>query len=168
MIAEVEAAFEDSISWLREHYSDYVFQLERDIVWTFQQRLVTHCKQKKLPTRVYNDFPILPGTRRSLSADIALVADEKVLLAVEFKYEPDHSRSDVLKHNLPVVFWGKDGVGKDVERINQIVQAKAALVAHSIFIDEGGAFKHRPPHPNSTWEQWADGVWVLRSSARSE
>src|SRR6266700_1948153 len=74
-------------------------------------------KEQGLPFRVFHDYPILPGKRRSLCVDLAILnTDSLVEVAVEFKYEPSHNRSDIWPTKLKpsVVFWGDDGVGKDV------------------------------------------------------
>ncbi|MFC1596486.1 hypothetical protein ACFL5Q_00870 [Planctomycetota bacterium] len=170
MTSLAEELFDAAVEWLKKHYRDYTFYLERDLVWTLQCRLRDDIGNHRAPLQVFNDYPILAGKRRSLSADLALVSTGEqtrgqVELAAEFKYEPAHNRLDVLPSKLPVVFWGNDGVGKDVERIQTIVREKRALVAHALFVDEGGAFRHRQPHPQSHWESWGGGIWVLRSRA---
>ena len=79
-----------------------------------------------------------------------------VEVAAEFKYEPSHNRSDIwpTKFGPTVVFWGNDGVGKDIERIKEFVTREKTKVAYSVFIDENGFFSHKPPHPDSQWIHW--------------
>ena len=68
------------------------------------------------------------------------------------------------KLNPSVVFWTGDGsVAKDVERTREYVEQGKANAAYSVFIDEGGAFSHRNPHPGSEWRDWGQGRWVLWS-----
>ncbi|HCS53140.1 hypothetical protein [uncultured Rubinisphaera sp.] len=161
--------FLDALAWFVESYDDFTFYTERDLVWTIQSRISKTLTQLDTPLRVFNDYPILRANRRSLCVDIAIMAPDsnRIELAAEFKYEPDHSRTDIPKTKFPVVFWGKDGVAKDIERAQQFVNEKQTLICYTIFVDEGGAFRHRDPHPNSTWESWGDGRWALRSCAAS-
>lgn len=158
---EATELFERAIGWLQENYANFQFFVERDIVWTIQTYLIRQIKEQDLPYKVFNDFPILPGNRRSLSADLAILASNKndlVEVAVEFKYEPSHERSDVdiwhTKLTPSVVFWGSDGVAKDVERVQEFVAKGKARVAFAVFIDEDGYFSHRPPHLGSKWIHW--------------
>ncbi len=157
--------FEQTLEWFRMHYSDYHFFVERDLVWTLQTHLKKLVEATRAPYLVFNDYPILPGTRRSLSADLVLVDQHTNLIevAAEFKYEPSHRREDVLASKLPVVFWGDDGVGKDVKRVQEFVELRKVHTAYTVFVDEGGAFYHRQPHPGSRWISWENGVWVLYS-----
>ena len=103
---------------------------------------------------MFNDYPLLPGPRRARSADLVILdATRVVLVAAEFKYEPSHHRAEfaALPGKLPVVFWGTDGVAKDVIRIQEFVETGVAHAAFAIFIDEGRRFRHRPPHPGTAW-----------------
>lgn len=155
----------EATRWLENCYERYTFFVERDIVWTIQGYLVDCIDARRLPYRVFNDYPMIPGSRRSLSADLAIVsvATGDVLAAAEFKYEPSHSRSDILKTKFPVVFWGKDGVQKDIKRIQQFVAEGRTEFACAIFIDEGGAFRHREPHPGSEWQPFGKCGSILYS-----
>jgi len=130
--------FEEALEWLRRNYVRFRFFAERDIVWTVQVRLIEAIEQEQLPFRVFNEYVMLAGKRRRLSDLAILGQDSLVELAAEFKYEPAHSRDDIQTQKLPVVFWGRDGVGKDVERIQEFVKTSGAKVAYAVFIDEGG------------------------------
>jgi len=166
MIKEATELFESAMAWLRENYASLRFFVERDIVWTVQTHITKLIEEQSLPYRVFNEYPILPGKRRSLCTDLAILnCHDPVEVAVEFKYEPSHKRSgiDIWPTKFPIVFWGDDGVGKDVKRIQEFVAKGKASVAYSVFIDEGGHFCHRVPHPGSEWINWGAGVWVLRS-----
>jgi hypothetical protein len=154
-MSEASRLFEESMEWLRQNYPGFRFFVERDVVWTLQLRLSELAKARALPFRVFNDYPILPGNRRSLCADIAILnRQDKVEVAVEFKYEPCHKRTDIWPTKFPVVFWNDDGVGKDVKRVHEFVEKGAVRVAYAVFIDEGGAFRSRTPHPGSRWVDW--------------
>lgn len=144
--------FERTFSWLQEHYTEFRFFTERDVVWTVQNHLIDLIRMTGIQSRVYNDYPMLPGQR----ADIAIVENGMVDVAVEFKYEPSHLRGgvDILPSKFPVVFWDRDDVGKDVDRIREFVRQGKARVGYSVFIDEGGYFRYRPPHPGSHWLDW--------------
>jgi hypothetical protein len=131
------------------------------VVWTVQTRLIKVIADNELPYRVFNDYPMLPGKRRSLSADLAILnQDNLVEVAVEFKYEPSHGRQDILRAKFPVVVWGKEGVRKDVDRVREFVARGKAAAAYALLIDEGGYFRQRPPHPGARWIDWGSGVWV--------
>jgi hypothetical protein len=81
-----------------------------------------------------------------------------VEVAAEFKYEPAHARSDIWPSKFPVVFWGREGVGGDMERIQRFVSEGKARVAYSLFIDEGSHFRHRDPPTESKWMDWEVSV----------
>lgn len=149
--------FEDGIAWLQQHYGELEFWVEGDIVWTVQTHLRQRVADGGLCWTVLNDYPMLPGPRRSLSADLVIRdADGEVLVAAEFKYEPSHDRVEfrALLGKLPVVFWGIEGVAKDIVRIRKFVETGTARTAYSVFIDEGRYFRNRPAHPGAEWCDW--------------
>ena len=164
---EAAQLFEDAMDWLREHYGDFRFFAERDVVWTVQMRIAQEIQNAGLSYRVFNDYTLSKGIR----TDLAILDANHVAVAAEFKYEPSHARStgyggDIWFTKLipSVVFWTGDGsVAKDVQRVGQYVEKKRANAAYSVFIDEGGAFSHRDPHPGSEWRDWGEGRWVLWS-----
>jgi len=140
------------------NYQQFEFWVERDLVWTLQTRLRRLVSERGLPFTVLSDYGMLPGPRRSLSADLAIRdASGRVLVAAEFKYEPSHQRPEFRDQpgKLPVVFWGADGVAKDVVRIRQFVEAGTTRAAFAMFLDEGRHFRNRAPHPGSEWRDWA-------------
>jgi hypothetical protein len=49
-------------------------------------------------------------------------------IGLEFKYEPSHSRAEfrAVPGKLPVVFWGAEGVAKDIAQIREFVEEGAA------------------------------------------
>src|SRR5947207_4018472 len=137
--AVAEQAFTDALRWLRETYSSHVFYLERDVVFVLQTRLRRVIDAHKMPLAVFNDYPMLPGPRRSFSADLVLrttTPDETILLAAEFKYEPSHRRADILPGKLPVVVWAD--VLKDITRIETFVTQGKTPVGYAVCLDEGG------------------------------
>jgi hypothetical protein len=161
-----------AMSWLRTNYQDLTFFVERDVVYAIQVQVAKLIHANKLPYKVYNDFPMLPGknNRRSVCTDIAIVnAEGFVEIAIEFKYEPSHIRTDLLKSKFTptVVFWGNDGVAKDIARVKNYVELKKAKIAHAILIDEGQHFRTKPPHPDSKWINWENGVAILHSSFKA-
>jgi len=157
--ASVLKVLRDSLVWLWEHYGEFRFFTERDVVWTMQRRFLDTIKQQGLPFSVFSDFPIQPGARRALSADLAILRpNERVAVALEFKYEPDHRRGHGSEREIwptklspSVVFWGAEGVLKDIERIRQWVSDGRTEAGFTIFIDEGGLFRNREPHPGAEW-----------------
>jgi len=162
--------FEDTLSWLRNNYSNFRFFTERDVVWTVQTQLAKQIGEGGLPFKVFNDYPMLKGNRRSLSADLAILnAEGSVEAAIEFKYEPSHKRGgiDILNQKFPVVIWSD--VCKDVDRIHEFISQGKAQHAYAVFIDEGGYFCKRSAYVRSKWLQWVqnDGVWLLYAHAAS-
>ncbi len=92
---EASELFENAIIWLKEHYAQFQFFVERDVVWTLQLYLIRQIREQSLPYPVFNDYPILPGTRRSLCVDLAILNTENLIEgAAEFKYEPSHQRAE--------------------------------------------------------------------------
>src|SRR5258708_170515 len=102
--------FEDAKQWLVEHYTDYHFFTERDLVWILQNRLLDNIKKEALPYRVFYNFEMYPENkgrkkkqqcqddekqeRTTMSADLAIMNNANIVeVAVEFKYEPSHLRS---------------------------------------------------------------------------
>ncbi len=142
---------------MQQHYGELEFWAERDIVWTVQTRLRQMVADRGLSWTVFNDYPMLPGPRRSLSADLVIRgADGEVLVAAEFKYEPSHHRVEfcALPGKLPVVVWGIEGVAKDVLRIREFVEAGKTQAAYALFIDEGRYFRNRTAHVGAEWRDW--------------
>ena len=154
--------FESVMDWIREHYAEYRFFTERDIVWTVQMRLLGEIERQNLNFRVFNDHRMMPNTR----ADVAILEDEAVILVAEFKYEPHPNRStkrggDIWHSKLPVLIWTE--VEKDVERAQNYVSQGRARVAYSVVIDEGGRHNWRTPTSGSEWRDWGSGQWALWS-----
>jgi hypothetical protein len=137
-----------------------MFFMERDIVWTLQTRIFMQLQQYGTPYRVFNDYPMLPAKHRALSTDIAILDTESsaVEVAVEFKYEPDHQRTDILKNKFPVNDWAS--IEHDIFRITEFVRNGKAKIGISILIDEGGFFKARPRLQSHKWENWTGNTWV--------
>lgn len=166
MSMDAKSHFMNALSWLQENYSRFRFFTERDMVWTVQNRLIEQIADDgRLDYQVYNDYPMLPGKHRSLSTDIAIVNSitKVVEVAVEFKYEPSHARSDILKDKLPVVIWKE--VIKDIERVHEYVDSGKAVNGISLLVDEGGYFQKRDIPLNSYWEKWDNHTSVLVSRA---
>jgi hypothetical protein len=154
--------FRNSLQWLAKNYDKFTFFCERDIVWTIQTNLIEQVAKQRLPLKVYNDFPIIPGKRRSLTADIVITnADQFPELAIEFKYEPSHKRKDILKQKLPVVVWAKGGVEDDIVKVQRYLKEQRCSYATTIFIDEGSYYKKRKLHQGCEWANWSNGVSVL-------
>jgi hypothetical protein len=136
--------FDRGLDWLRANYGNYEFFAERDLVWVLQQKLWEIIDKDNLSLEVYHNFPIA-----GKQTDLAILNKQnEVELAIEFKYEPDHRRRGFWPTKFPVVFW-KEGVGKDIERASQYVKKGKAKLAVTIFVDEGGYFRHRKPYPNT-------------------
>lgn len=148
-IAVAARCFLIALRDLRVGYQDQTFWVERDVVHWMQLRI-----RESAPEgfRVYNDYGLLPGTRRARSADLVITHEERPLVAVEFKYEPCKSRADIQTKKLPVIGWVD--VDKDISRIEEFVTAGAVAVAWSVCIDEGSRYRGQPRHLHSRSEDW--------------
>jgi hypothetical protein len=146
---------EEAIRWLQERYDQFSFYQERDLVWTIQSHLVAEIRRRDLDLRVWNDYPMFRQGRQAESADLVLqAADGTIKVAIEFKYEPSHTRPDIQRRKLPVVFWNSEGVARDIERAQRFVAEGWAEVAYAVFVDEGSHFRHREAHVGSRWIDW--------------
>src|SRR5437016_3852026 len=96
----------------------------------------------------------------STVADLAILSlDGRIEVVAEFKYEPSHQRHGDFapkKLSQDFCFWSdpSGSICKDVERVRRYVEEHLARVAYSIFVDEGGRFRHRPAPPGSGWTDW--------------
>src|SRR5262245_51155461 len=102
-MSSADDLFEGAVAWLQGEYAEFVFFVERDVVWTLQTWLRREIEARGLVLRLFNDYPILPGSRRGLSADLVFLDGEEIALAVEIKYEPSHARTDISQGKFPVV-----------------------------------------------------------------
>src|SRR5712692_2062566 len=148
-LVRAAAMFEEAIRWLRETYDERPYFLERDVVYAVQLRLWQVIREQETGWAVFNDYPMIRGTHRARSADLAICSGSTVLVAAEFKYEPAHSRSDLLAHKFPVIDWAHSGASKssassvlkDIERIREFVDAGEAGLAYAVLVDEGRHFR---------------------------
>ena len=151
---ESEEIFDKIINEFTETYTPNYFYTERDIVWTIQKRLIEKIKERELQDkyRIFNEYPLLKvvkgekGKGRSKSTDLVIKnkKENRIEIAIEFKYEPDHKRKDMPPDKLKqqVVFW-KD-VMKDLDKIKYLMEElnlkqgeKPPKIVYFIFIDEG-------------------------------
>lgn len=153
-VDDAAAIFEDAVAWLREHYEEY--WKERDLVCSVQRHLKRLLADRKVPYQVLHEYPMLLGYKKVLCDLVIRDSSKTVLVAAEFKYEPAHRRPEFLAMpgKIPVVFWDKQGVGEDISKAATYKLQGSAQAAFSIFIDEGGHFRHRTPHPGSSWVDW--------------
>lgn len=149
--ADAEAAFLTALDELAAGYREQPFWVERDVVAWLQRRLTLSVPAGMT---VWNDYGILPGPRRALSADLALVTDGPLLVA-EFKFEPCARRADIMPNKLPVIGW--IDVGKDIGRVQEFVEAGRAEIGWAICIDEGGRYAARPRLGHSLVRHWDTG-----------
>ena len=148
--------FESTIlTWLRKNYKKHKFFTERDVVWTVQTHIMKELKNNDLPYRVFNDHRI-PSSRRRTDLAIPDKSSCSIEVAIEFKYEPSHSRKgkDIFEGKFPVVAWGKNGIATDMQRIRKYLADRTSKIAYLVFIDEGGCFQKRTPPCGSEWIDW--------------
>lgn len=163
---ESEAIFLDAMKWLRDHYGEFRFFMERDVVWTVQNKITELIGGK--PYKVFSEYSVFRDVKNSQRSDLVILNNhDEIEVVAEFKYEPNHNRKDIPKGKLkqPVVFW-KEGVVKDIERLQRLkIRAK---IVYAILIDEDGYFCERRPKPvidktKSSWRDWENGVKALWS-----
>lgn len=152
----------EALEWLAATYRQHRFFNERDLVWTLQRWLLTRIESEGLPYRLFHDYPMAPGQKGNLCGDLVVLDVQGFPeLVVEFKFEPDHRRTDVWPTKFPVVLWGMEGVGKDIERVRVWVEEGRAAVGYALLCDEGRHFRRREPHPGSRWVDWECGPALL-------
>lgn len=66
---EASIIFEKTIDWVKENYEKFHFHKERDIVWTIQKKITETILESNLPYKMYDEYPIMPGNRRSITVD---------------------------------------------------------------------------------------------------
>ncbi len=164
-----EELFCEVFHWLKETYNEHQFFTERDIVWTFQKKLIESIKLNNLPYKVISDYGLVKGSNRSKSVDIAIIDSkmdinklhQKVELAIEFKYEPNKIRAgeDIPKHKFPVTSWNL--INKDIDRIKKYKSNNKAVSSILLLIDEGGRYLNRDINMISKWEQNSNGIHFL-------
>ncbi len=149
--------YEESIDWLSKHYSSFRFFKERDIAWTVQNHIFNVIQDRGLPLAVYDNHKI---TGKELT-DLVIVEEKTgiILVAAEFKYEPDHKRKDITqgKLNPKVVPWGdkeKYSVIQDIYRIKKLVDQDYVITDYVIFIDEGGHHTSHEEPEDCIWVKW--------------
>ena len=170
---EAAELFENTMAWLEEHYGEFRFFKERDVVWTVQTQIIQEIEDNNLPYRVFDEFPIATGNGSSQSTDLAILNGRGLVeVAIEFKYEPSPDRKsnrggDILhsKIECPVVSWS--AVVQDIERVCSYVDQDRADIAYAVFIDEGSRIygSHRQPPRGSEWLYWGQGRRVLWTQA---
>ena len=145
--------FENVVARLQAHYATLRFFMERDVVWTVQTYLIRSIEEARLPYHVFSEYPILPGNRRSICTDLAILNSKGIVeVAAEFKYEPSHLRKDIMPGKFPVTIW--EEITKDVTRIQQFVATGKSQAAYSLLIDEGNFYRQRIPPSGSKWITW--------------
>ena len=157
------ALFEDAVAWLRDGYSTRRFFQEYEIAWLARCRILDLIAERELPYIAYHNHPVIPGYKVDLAIIDPTGLNPIVLEAVEWKYEPDHSRArDFRRSQLDPCVTEWVYIVKDVERIHECVRrfnpltGTGARSAYSVLIDEGGF--HRRRHPvaptGSRWLEW--------------
>ncbi len=115
---EAERLMTDGLGWLRATYPEHRIVVERDLVWTLQKWLACEVSSRELPLRVFNDYGVEPGLRRSLSADLVLLpVDQTSLLAVAKSRRPRQRQrraAEVNKSESGPWAGGQDAEGRQI------------------------------------------------------
>lgn len=178
-----EELFNSAVKWLKENYRNHTFYLERDIVWTLQNKLLDIIKANKLPFDVFNDITIYRWTdnsnkKRKIAPDLIIICKDKVQrtqrnlikglelpaeLVLELKYQPSYKRKeiDIPRTKFPAVFWSNGSSSTiigDIKRISKCIQCGKTNIAYAMFIDEGGGSPFNGKIDGLTnisrWEHW--------------
>lgn len=155
---DATALFESTMELIRQEGVG-VFEKEDNLVRDAIARMEHTIAEDGLPYHLVRE-QCISGKR----VDLAILgADDSILVAVEFKYEPSRARSSEFSTGkFAVVDWvGKYSVQEDVERVHDYVAQGKAKTAYAVLIDEGGHFRNRTPHPGSEWLDWDNGVSAL-------
>ena len=151
------------MQWIKSDYAKHSFFVERDFVWTVQKKLTEILAREQSQFNLFNDYPIEPGSRRSICVDLAVASrgicykdvqtgEAQLEFVAEFKFEPSKVRPDIMSHKLPVVEWS--AVLEDINRIRRYVGNRSAKTGVSVFIDELGLNRSRPVDSHSQWLDW--------------
>lgn len=161
--------FEYVLNDIKENYFNFGFYAERDIVWTFQKKLIKKIEEDKLPLVVINDYGLLKAPNRSKSVDLAIINKkvgaisrwQKSESVIEFKYEPDKSRAgdDIPDCKFPVTSW--NGILKDIERIKEFKLKNLTDIAISILFDEEGRYINMTIPKESVWIKGSKDLKIL-------
>ncbi len=164
---EAITLFKESLDWLRSKYVRKKFFKERDIVWEIQKHLIKLVKKRQLPYKIFNDYRLW---KNGPLCDLVIMRDNKIEIAIEFKYEPSHKRVEDFprsKLEQSFVFWGgksnTHSVEQDMERVKEFVEKDIAKIGVSVFVDEGGFFSEKTRYKNRKWKKWNNGVAALIS-----
>jgi len=146
--------YEEAINSMLKHYADFQFFTERDIVWTIQTHLIKEISKRDLPLKIYDNYRV-PSKKL---IDLVIIDKETdiLLVAAEFKYEPDHARVDITpgKLNPSKAFWDSEknhGVVQDIERIKELVNQSYSKTGYITFIDEGGHHRYQGEPDSCIW-----------------
>jgi hypothetical protein len=143
--------FEQTMEWLQNNYG--IYHEERNIVLLIRDHLNKAFSEQNQPYKALDEFRMPNGKR----ADIVILRldSSEVEVAVEFKYEPSHTRqSEFSPGAFPVTSWGE--IVNDVSKVDRYVADGYACVAYAILVDEGRLYhdNHQVPPPQSNWKDW--------------
>jgi len=157
---DVEKVINEAESRTINKYQSSIFYTERDIVWTYQTILSELVSESMSNCKVYNDYGLLTGKKRSRSTDIVIIAEAskaKAIVAIEFKYEPDGKRTDIPKEKFPVISWSS--YLKDIEKVKECVNKNKAETGIAYLLDEGNRYSKRV-------REIAGNVYIIKIGTR--
>jgi hypothetical protein len=134
--------FDSALDWLREHYDDFVFRNENDIVTVLWGRMVRIAKAEGLAYHIDYEHNFSVSFGRLQCDIVAFDAEGKPLVCIEVKFEPARTRPDTVKrdpkHGRPQHLLPGHGLKNhrcDIERLPFYVEEVGAQVAYAVFID---------------------------------
>ena len=148
--------FEDTMESIRQR-GVHVFVKEDDLVRDAKTRMERKIAENGLPYRVVREQNI----SRKRADLVILGADDSILVAVEFKYEPEHTGA---MSSDDVVLWPEvEGDKGDIAKIKKYVGEGGVGVAYAILVDADGRWlrRHSNPPAGSEWVDWGNGVSAL-------
>lgn len=123
------------------------FYTERDFVWICHKEIQKNISLNNLQQyQIHYEYPVSghnEETEKTYYVDLAIVSEQikKPILVIEFKYEPNHSRLDILPSKFPVV--SLNGIFKDLNKIVAIKKTRPEINWLFVLLDEGNHFKDK-------------------------
>ena len=121
--------FDRALKGFRYSYPSARFINERDVVSDIQARLQDIVSVQEPQWRVFHNERAIDKNNSKILVDLAVMRegptaeDDSIMLAIEFKFEPDHERNDIRKRKLPLSTY--PAIGADVSIVSEIVSAVA-------------------------------------------
>ena len=142
---QAEEQFLRALQLCGQRYAEHTYYRERDLVYTIQLELVGYSLDPQLPACLQR-LQVPAQAPRPLNSDLVVMdtaAPTPLLLAVEFKYEPDRRRTDITPGKIPVTAWPE--IQHDLARVQSFLDLGGAEIAYAALVDEDGRYAELAP-----------------------